>query len=59
MHRCDQVGGAACITAHPGFEPVALNTFVLQAVYGTYRQLFGDMDNTVLNRLVIILPGVN
>uniref|UniRef100_A0A9J8DH01 P2X purinoreceptor 7 intracellular domain-containing protein n=2 Tax=Cyprinus carpio TaxID=7962 RepID=A0A9J8DH01_CYPCA len=49
MHRCEQVGGAACITAHPCFEPVALNTFVLQAVYGTYRQLYGDMENTVLN----------
>uniref|UniRef100_A0A8C1UG27 P2X purinoreceptor 7 intracellular domain-containing protein n=1 Tax=Cyprinus carpio TaxID=7962 RepID=A0A8C1UG27_CYPCA len=46
---CEQVGGAACITAHPGFEPVALNTCVLQAVYGTYRQLYGDMENTVLN----------
>uniref|UniRef100_A0A3Q3GWM6 Uncharacterized protein n=1 Tax=Labrus bergylta TaxID=56723 RepID=A0A3Q3GWM6_9LABR len=30
------VGVAACITAHPGFEPVALNPYMLQALYGTY-----------------------
>lgn len=53
MHRCKQVGGA------PGFEPVALNPFVLQAVYGTYRQLFDDMEDTVLNRLVTVLLDVN
>ncbi|KAK7881413.1 hypothetical protein WMY93_029822 [Mugilogobius chulae] len=44
MRRCEQVGGMACITAHPGFEPVALNPYVLQAVYATYVQLFGEMQ---------------
>lgn len=44
MHRCEQVGGAACI------QVFNLNPFVLQAVSGTYRQLYGDMEETVLNR---------
>nr|XP_055054222.1 P2X purinoceptor 7-like [Misgurnus anguillicaudatus]XP_055062958.1 P2X purinoceptor 7-like [Misgurnus anguillicaudatus] len=49
VHRCDQIGGVGCITAHPGFEPVALNPYVLQAVYGTYVQLYGEMGETVTN----------
>nr|XP_029131240.1 P2X purinoceptor 7-like [Labrus bergylta] len=44
MHRCEQVGVAACITAHPGFQPVALNPYVLQALYETYMQLYGEMQ---------------
>ncbi|XP_067290072.1 P2X purinoceptor 7 isoform X2 [Pseudorasbora parva] len=44
-----QVDGVACITDHPGFEPVALNPYVLQAVYGTFRQFFGEMTNPTLN----------
>uniref|UniRef100_A0A3Q3GDF4 P2X purinoreceptor 7 intracellular domain-containing protein n=1 Tax=Labrus bergylta TaxID=56723 RepID=A0A3Q3GDF4_9LABR len=43
------IGLAACITAHPGFEPVALNPYVLQAVYGTYMQLYGEMQTPDLN----------
>ncbi|KAK7883918.1 hypothetical protein WMY93_027041 [Mugilogobius chulae] len=49
VRRCEQVGGMACITAHPGFEPVALNPYVLQAVYATYVQLFGEMQETIIN----------
>ena len=49
MHGCDQIGITDCITAHPGFEPVALNPYVLQAVYGTYLQLFGEMEEPELN----------
>lgn len=49
MLRCEQFGGAACVTVHPGFEPVALNPYVLQAVYGTYIQLFGEMEEPLLN----------
>lgn len=54
VHRCDHIGGVGCITAHPGFEPVALNPYVLQTVFGTYLQLFGEMEETLVNRLV---PG--
>uniref|UniRef100_A0AAV2KCS4 P2X purinoreceptor 7 intracellular domain-containing protein n=1 Tax=Knipowitschia caucasica TaxID=637954 RepID=A0AAV2KCS4_KNICA len=49
MHRCQQVGVNTCITEHPGFEAVALNPYVLQAVYGTYLQLFGDMPETMVH----------
>uniref|UniRef100_A0A671XVP7 P2X purinoreceptor 7 intracellular domain-containing protein n=1 Tax=Sparus aurata TaxID=8175 RepID=A0A671XVP7_SPAAU len=49
MHRCEQIGGAACVTVHPGFEPVALNPYCVQAVYGTYLQLFGQMEEPVLH----------
>uniref|UniRef100_A0A8C6U6S8 P2X purinoreceptor 7 intracellular domain-containing protein n=1 Tax=Neogobius melanostomus TaxID=47308 RepID=A0A8C6U6S8_9GOBI len=49
MHRCQQVGVNTCITEHPGFEAVALNPYVLQAVYGTYLQLFGEMPETLVN----------
>jgi hypothetical protein len=28
---------------HPGFDGVALNPWVLQAVYSSYRQKYGDM----------------
>ncbi|KAK7919091.1 hypothetical protein WMY93_010375 [Mugilogobius chulae] len=44
MNRCAQVGVDGCILQHPGFEAVALNPYVLQAVYGTYLQLFGEME---------------
>ncbi|XP_013881450.1 P2X purinoceptor 7 [Austrofundulus limnaeus] len=49
MNRCEQVGVYTCITDHPGFQLVALNPYVLQAVYGTYVQLFGEMPETMLN----------
>uniref|UniRef100_A0A8C6KJ42 P2X purinoreceptor 7 intracellular domain-containing protein n=1 Tax=Nothobranchius furzeri TaxID=105023 RepID=A0A8C6KJ42_NOTFU len=49
MLRCQQVGVTSCITEHPGFEPVALNPYVLQAVYGTFLQLYGEMQETMLN----------
>ncbi|KAK7878121.1 hypothetical protein WMY93_000738 [Mugilogobius chulae] len=49
MHRCEQVGVQTCITDHPGFEAVALNPYVLQAVYATYIQLFGEMQETMVN----------
>lgn len=50
MYRCKQIGGTACIIVHPGSEPVALNPCVPQAVYGTYLQLFGAMEEPLLNR---------
>lgn len=53
MHRCEQTGGAACVTIHPGFEPVALNPYVLQAVYGTCLQLSGKMEEPAPNRSVL------
>nr|XP_054592258.1 P2X purinoceptor 7-like [Nothobranchius furzeri] len=49
MLRCQQVGVTSCITEHPGFEAVALNPYVLQAVYGTFLQLYGEMQETTLN----------
>jgi len=30
-----------CISEHPGFEPVCLNTYVLQTAYYQYRQQYG------------------
>ncbi|XP_071831609.1 uncharacterized protein [Apostichopus japonicus] len=33
--------GAACITLHPGFEAVCLNSWVLQTAYYVYRQQYG------------------
>uniref|UniRef100_A0A8C6WND0 P2X purinoreceptor 7 intracellular domain-containing protein n=1 Tax=Neogobius melanostomus TaxID=47308 RepID=A0A8C6WND0_9GOBI len=44
-----KVGVNTCITEHPGFEAVALNPYVLQAVYGTYVQLFGEMPETLVH----------
>ena len=36
-----------CITEHPGFEPVCLNTYVLQTAYFQYRQQYGlEMENS-------------
>ena len=31
-----------CITLHPGFEPVCLNTYVLQTAYFQYKQQYGE-----------------
>ena len=39
----DNVSGA-CIIMHPGFNPVCLNTWVLQAAYFDYRQNFGTLN---------------
>ena len=30
-----------CVTLHPGFSAVCLNTWVLQAAYFNYRQKYG------------------
>ena len=35
-----------CITKHEGFEPVCLNTWVLQAAYFEYRQRYGTGDTS-------------
>uniref|UniRef100_A0A672FYM8 P2X purinoreceptor 7 intracellular domain-containing protein n=1 Tax=Salarias fasciatus TaxID=181472 RepID=A0A672FYM8_SALFA len=43
-HRCQQVGVSTCITQHPGFEPVSLNPYVLQAAYA-YESLYCLIDN--------------
>ena len=32
-----------CITLHPGFQSVCLNTWVLQTAYYSYRQQYGEM----------------
>uniref|UniRef100_A0A671VER7 P2X purinoreceptor 7 intracellular domain-containing protein n=1 Tax=Sparus aurata TaxID=8175 RepID=A0A671VER7_SPAAU len=42
--KCEQIGGAACVTVHPGFEPVALNPYVLLThnifiLHSCYRHL--------------------
>lgn len=29
-----------CITDHPGFEPVCLNTYVLDTAYNQYKQQY-------------------
>ena len=31
-----------CITLHPGFQSVCLNTWVLQTAYYSYRQQYGE-----------------
>ena len=31
-----------CVTSHPGFEPVCLNTYVLEVAYFQYRQQYGE-----------------
>ena len=33
-----------CITSHPGFSPVCLNTWVLQTYYYQYRQDYGTTE---------------
>ena len=33
-----------CITLHPGFSPVCLNIWSLQAAYFNYRQQYGSQD---------------
>ena len=35
-----------CITKHPGFEPVCLNMWVLQAAFYTFRQRYGNIQAT-------------
>jgi len=48
--KCNEVValglGAApeCITKHPGFASVCLDTWVLQAVYNKYRQRYGHIE---------------
>ena len=37
----------SCITDHPGFAAVCLNTYVLQAAYFEYRQHYGRYTGTV------------
>jgi len=34
--------GSSCITTHPGFQSVCLDTFVLQTAYLQYRQQYGN-----------------
>ena len=36
---------AVCITTHPGFSPVCLNVWVLQASYYHYRQEYGTTES--------------
>ena len=33
-----------CICEHPGFHPVCLNIWNLQAVHNEYRQKFGSLE---------------
>ncbi len=33
-----------CITDHPGFEGVCLNPWVLETVYGYYKQDYGGVE---------------
>lgn len=39
-------GNAAvgCICSHDGFEPVCLNTWVLQTAYFAYRHSYGELE---------------
>ncbi|XP_011405668.2 PREDICTED: uncharacterized protein LOC105313713 [Amphimedon queenslandica] len=39
-----------CITEHPGFAPVCLNIWVLQAAYSQYRQQYGNFNAPVHER---------
>lgn len=43
MAKVDDLGdpNILCITDHPGFSPVCLNPWVLQASYYQYRQEYG------------------
>jgi hypothetical protein len=35
-----------CICIHPGFQPVCLNLWNLQAVFNEYRQKFGQLEGS-------------
>ena len=37
----------SCITQHPGFEPVCLNTYVLETAYHQYKQQYKALQKPV------------
>jgi hypothetical protein len=48
--RCAEASeDVPCMTLHPGFNKVTLNPWVLQAVYNSYRQQYGEMDHHTLH----------
>lgn len=59
MYRCEQVGAPTCITLHPGFQAVALNPYVLQALYGTYLQLYNEEPDPITTRSVRVRNSYN
>lgn len=45
----EEVGGLQCVTDHPGFKAVCLDTWVLRANYHTYRSRYRNTPNATLN----------
>ncbi|KAJ8348806.1 hypothetical protein SKAU_G00273950 [Synaphobranchus kaupii] len=52
MDKCAEAGELECMTAHPGFEGVCLNEWVLQAVHNQFRQLYGEMPEASVEGLL-------
>jgi len=51
MEKCAEASEeVTCMTQHPGFDGIALNPWVLQAVYNSYRQQYGEMDEHTPNK---------
>ena len=43
----EEDSSVSCITEHPGFDPVCLNTYVLQTAYFAYKQIRGVLDKPI------------
>lgn len=52
--KCDQMPqiDLGCITAHPGFNSICLDVWVLQTAYYTYRQQHGSLNEEFTNEYV-------
>jgi hypothetical protein len=46
MAKMAEAADVSCMTGHPGFEPVALNKWVLQSVHSAYFQDYGRVRGT-------------
>lgn len=42
-----------CITDHPGFEPVCLNTYVLDTAYNQYKQQYNRQIQNIPEWVVL------
>lgn len=43
-----------CITEHPGFHTVCLDSYVLETAYLQYRQQYGERDGDDVNRYITL-----
>lgn len=42
-----------CITDHPGFEPVCLNTYVLDTAHNQYKQQYNHQIQNIPEKVVM------